>query len=291
MIRLLRWSFISIFFSAFCGGIFYSCNKEEPIPAYIHIDKIDVTSDLLTQGTASHSVVDAWVYVDEQLIGAFELPVTFPVITTEGTHSIKIFGGIKIDGISSLRIAYPFYDSYNTSVNLTPGVITTLTPTVAYYSGITFPSLIPWIEDMSGPGISLIDTLGDTPFQLDTSNPLEGQYVKATFSSADTSMLLQSNNFYLLSTSQNAIFLELNYKSTTDFFVGLRNAAIPNVTNSFLTINSSGGVWKKIYVNLTDKFAGIGGSTNYFIYFGKINLDGNANGTSIQLDNIKLIKN
>ncbi|HRC92920.1 MAG TPA: hypothetical protein PLQ16_12225, partial [Bacteroidia bacterium] len=41
-------------------------NPAEPTPAYIQIDTINLTTNLTTQGSASHKIVDAWVYVDNQ---------------------------------------------------------------------------------------------------------------------------------------------------------------------------------------------------------------------------------
>ena len=43
---------------------FVSCDKEEPIPSYIHIPAFDL--NVLsngTQGSNAHNIVDAWVYV------------------------------------------------------------------------------------------------------------------------------------------------------------------------------------------------------------------------------------
>jgi len=48
--------------------LLYSCNKEEPIPAYIHIDKIDLKTNYSIQGSNSHKIIDAWIYVDDQLL-------------------------------------------------------------------------------------------------------------------------------------------------------------------------------------------------------------------------------
>ncbi|MEW6470084.1 MAG: hypothetical protein AB1458_14250 [Bacteroidota bacterium] len=296
MKRGLRSYFLLFSFLTAAGAVFYSCNKEEPIPAYIHIDQINVTADYPTQGTASHNIVDAWVYVDGKLIGAFELPVTFPVIAGEGSHSLKIQGGIKIDGISALRTAYPFYDFYNATVTLTPGQVTNIgSVSVPYFPAITIPNYIPWYDDFESPGITLNDSLGDVPIQVDTVDEFEGnKALKATFSPADTSLLWQSNSAYLLSAAQNAIFLELNYKCSVPFNVGLRYQPSPNLVSTFLTLNPTSGAWKKVYINLTDKFSvssGLPGTGYYHIYFSKLNLDGAANGGSVQIDNIKLLKN
>jgi len=58
--------------------IFSACESkhEDGVPSYIHIERIGlVTVD--GQGTASHKITDAWVYIDNILIGAFELQLHF----------------------------------------------------------------------------------------------------------------------------------------------------------------------------------------------------------------------
>ena len=117
-------------FGFFATLLFSSCelyNPSEPIPAYIHIEKFNLTTDYATQGSNSHKITDAWVYVDDQLIGCFELPATFPVIT-EGTHKVKIVAGIKVNGIASNRGQYPFYNPYEQIVNFEVGKKITLSP-------------------------------------------------------------------------------------------------------------------------------------------------------------------
>src|ERR1035437_8225163 len=107
-------------------------NPGNPIPAYIHIDKIGVkvNSDG-SQGSRSNKISDAWVYIDEQLIGCFELPATFPVLY-EGKHEIKIRPGIKVNGIAATRTPYPFYTIYDSIIHLQKGVRTYLNPIVTY---------------------------------------------------------------------------------------------------------------------------------------------------------------
>src|SRR3954471_3898254 len=98
---------IYFYLTAFTGACllaFSGCNKEEPIPVYVHIEKISlvanpdgfVNSVTGDEGSLSSKISDAWVYVDEQLVGCFELPVTFPVLA-EGTHTVKIRAGIKVN--------------------------------------------------------------------------------------------------------------------------------------------------------------------------------------------------
>ena len=60
---------------------------DESIPSYILIDKIAYKSNISGDNN-SQNITDAWVYVDDQLIGAFELPAKFPVLITGNNHEV-----------------------------------------------------------------------------------------------------------------------------------------------------------------------------------------------------------
>ena len=70
-----------------------SCQKfkgSQTVPAYIHIDSIAVEGDYYTYGANTANITDAWVYVDDQIIGTFELPATFPVLK-KGKHKVSVY--------------------------------------------------------------------------------------------------------------------------------------------------------------------------------------------------------
>ena len=90
---------------------FASCNKFEgsqTVPAYIRIDSIKVEGDYYTYGANTSNITDAWVYVDDQIIGCYELPTTFPILA-KGPHKVSVYGGIQENGRGSARGPYPFY--------------------------------------------------------------------------------------------------------------------------------------------------------------------------------------
>ena len=77
---------------------FISCRKFEgsqKVPSYIHIESIEVDSltDYFVYGANTHKITDAWVYVDDNLVGIYELPSTFPVLK-KGQHKVAVRGGI-----------------------------------------------------------------------------------------------------------------------------------------------------------------------------------------------------
>ena len=112
-------------------------NPAEPVPSYIHIEKITLSTDPSVEGTSSSKITDAWVYVDGNLLGCFELPVTFPVIG-EGVHTITVKGGIKVNGIAATRAPYPFFTNFVQQVTLTQKQVTAISPVVHYVSGISW---------------------------------------------------------------------------------------------------------------------------------------------------------
>lgn len=262
-----------------------ACNlfdKDEPIPAYISIDSISVSTDYVTQGSASNKITDAWVYVDDQLIGTFELPATFPVITSEGNHSIKIRGGIKLNGIAATRVPYPFYDFYTTTANLSLGKITKMNPVVKYFPGVTFK----WIEDFEGAGFTLIDTFADAKLKIaNAPYAFEGlNSVSVKLNNDTVAFQARSTSSYNLQQGANSKFLELNYKCNNSFVVGI---VYNNTIYPVVGLNPSDN-WNKVYINLTDQITVTG---NYYIYFGMQKLPGINYSPFLYLDNIKLIHN
>jgi hypothetical protein len=153
---------------AFATLLLSSCelyNPAEPIPAYIHIQKFNVTTDISTQGSNSHKITDAWVYVDDQIIGCFELPATIPIIA-EGNHKVKLSPGIKMNGISADRAQYPFYTRYEQDVDFQKGTTITLSPTVTYNSIADFS----FMQDFETAGTTISTTsFSDTIIKYVTS--------------------------------------------------------------------------------------------------------------------------
>ena len=121
--KKLAYACCFISFPAFVS----SCNiinPAEPVPAYLHVDSFSVKTDPLTQGSSSHRIVDAWVFVDGNIVGAFEMPVNVPVLSA-GMHKVTVRPGILVNGIAATRSIYPFYSGYDTVMNLESAKINT----------------------------------------------------------------------------------------------------------------------------------------------------------------------
>jgi len=133
--------------------IVFGCKKEDSIiPTYININTIT-----LNENDVTTNIIDAWVYVDDQLQGVYELPAIFPVLAL-GEHNVRVRAGIKSNGIASSRIAYPFYSSFFDTLMFIEDQITTITPTVSYLDDVDF-----FLEDFEGAGMDLeITAISDT---------------------------------------------------------------------------------------------------------------------------------
>ncbi|MGB3948423.1 MAG: hypothetical protein WBM13_10590 [Bacteroidia bacterium] len=260
-------------------------NPTEPIPSYISIDKIDLTTDPISQGSDSHKITDAWVYVDEQLVGCYELPCKFPVLFT-GVHNVMIRAGIKVNGIAAIRSPYPFYTSYKQTVDLQAGVVTPMSPTVTYASTADFQ----FMEDFELAGV-IIDTssTSDTTLQrIYDSNVFEGNSSGVAYlDHQNTFFECVSSQPYTLPKGGSDVFLEFNYKSNHEFVVGVIAQPPYYLKTASLTYNASAN-WNKTYLYLTPAISGSAGALQFKIFIGMQNTTG-ADGVALYLDNIKVV--
>lgn len=266
--------------------VFISCNKEEPIPSYIHIDRIDF-STVSGQGSSKEpKIIDAWVYIDDISVGAFEMPFTAPVLF-EGTHTIKVFPGIKENGIAETRITYPFYSQFSQDINLTAKTITTAIPNTTYSSAADFT----WMEDFEGASPNICDTSNsDTVMFLVTSGAYEGAQSGGVVLTSGTIYMGVSCNKYVLPQNGSPVFLEFHYNCNTEFKVGVIGYTSNNlvdVQTTALTLNPTDG-WNKIYVNLSDEVTTATNSTKFAIFF-YMQKDSELSSSHFYVDNIKLI--
>lgn len=282
---------IKKFLLAFLGSLiivfFISCKKTDLVPSYIHIEKIDLTTDYPFEGTNSNKITDAWVYIDGDLQGIYELPATFPVLAT-GRHTITIRAGIKINGIAMSRAYYPFYQPYETSIDMTAEQIDTIAPTVTYYE-----NKIHWKEDFETAGISLIK-FGDSDTNFiqtqDSTKVFEGASSGIVNLDNTYSYLLSiSDNTYVIPQNQSAVFLEFNYKTNTQITVGiyatLTTGMNERVDALYINPNTK---WNKLYVNLTPAINSTSSTAGFRVFFEAIKPD-SVSVSEILIDNIKLL--
>ena len=246
---------------------FSSCRKFEgsqTIPAYIHIESIVVDSltDYFTYGAPTSKITDAWVYVDDDPVGCFELPATFPILK-RGPHKVSIYGGIMSNGIAAARAPYPFYKPqiYET-LNLVEDSIINLHPVLNYYpigGGVEKG----WMEDFETANTLLPVAGSDT--SIIRINGVEAWHSTNSFYSGKIVLPPDSLDFTVATADEYSFhsgylqycMLEMDYNCNDAFFVGVmyyKNYQL--VTHPLLriqptdTVNDMPQRWNKIYVNI-----------------------------------------
>jgi hypothetical protein len=291
MIRPLLFSFIlSCLLFASCERF----DREEPLPAYISIPAItlNVNADG-SQGTALNKISDAWVYIDDELQGVYELPCKFPVLET-GNKRITIRAGILQNGIKATRTWYPFFNFYDTTFTLVPEQIHTLSPRVTYRSNTVFHI----IEDFDGIGLDFEkSSRSDNDLFVESSPSLVcegGNSGRMTILPGTLITEIATSKEYVLPRQDQFVYLELNYRVTHPLSVGvyaLSPSTVQQQRTMILnpTVDENGNYfWNKIYIDLAPTLGPFIDATSYKIYMGAL-ADTSGTQPLFLVDNIKLI--
>ncbi len=263
-------------------------NPEDEIPAYLEISNITLNVDPGSQGTASHKLTDAWVFIDNDIQGIYELPAKIPVLES-GIHTVKIIAGIQENGIASSRLFYPFLNGYEIDIDLRPGQISKVNPVVTYFSTTKFSLL----EDFEDAGIKFEkSSRSDTTLQIatDPNVVFEGNACGVAYLDLTKQLFeVQTIANYTLPRQGSPIFLELNYKTNNTFTFGIyANEITQSVRLSTGVFLNPTTEWKKAYINLTEVITNAPSAIDFKIFIGAIR-DENVNFPVIYIDNIKLV--
>ena len=270
-------------------------NPEEEIPSYIHIDSIALADEGNNPtNTFNHDIEDAWVIADGQFIGVYQLPATIPILQS-GRKQLSIRAGIRNNGISNTRTAYPFYDTISLERNLKRKEVDTL--------GILTTNYIPgdkatfeWTERFEDTGDIALrnNTNASVPFQVtgDEDEVLSGDFsLKADFENEAGffEVRIPERKAVRLGQGNRNIFLEVSFKTNTRFQVGIiATAPNGNVTRRpKLVLNETQGRWNKVYINLRRNVQRFPDDHRFQVFFGK--RKDQPGPATLYLDNLKLI--
>ena len=149
--------------------VFSACTKNNPDPSWLEINAWDLQANAASvnpTGELTSSINDAWVYVDNELIGVFEVPCRIPILKS-GTFDVKIFPTVLNNGISATKKIYPFLEPYETSITLVENETSTVSPTTRYYSTLKF-----WIEDFEDLGNQIEDDPTSLTSMVGVNDPI-----------------------------------------------------------------------------------------------------------------------
>ncbi len=279
---ILLFTFLTYIF------FFHSCNiinPKEEIPTFIKIDSVQTfISDVAKHGSVSHAIKDVWVYADNNLLGAFEIPALIPYLGNKTTN-ISIIPGIWANGISINRNTYKFYTQDTFKLEPSPAKQVLKTPKFTYRNNLKFHLL----EDFE-QGNNFTNLSSDTSIAVNTTSAEIKDGVASGLIFLDAahpnSQSITSDQYYFPTTSE--AYLEMDYKSSCPFVVRLRfqTEGGSYIYTDIIGINEKAN-WNKIYLNLTDY------TTKYqnrpFEFIIQATLPSNATTAKIWIDNFKLI--
>lgn len=265
-------------------------NDEDLIPSYIKIDEIKVTTES-EEGSPSSNITDAWVYLNDDLIGSFELPATVPILAT-GEQKITIRPGIKLNGVSNTRAVYPFFTEITRELELVKDSVIHLQDlTVTYKANVNFALL----EDFDQSG-SLFDTTSKSTVGFTTTDDPQKVFPETdnSFSgfvqlSGDSAIFeIASKQRYNFPGQGGYVFLEMNFKIDQELVIGvIYDSEGLRLQRPLYTLNKT-DEWKKIYLNLTPVKYTTPFASDIQIFLGAAKEDG-VTDAEILIDNIKLV--
>ena len=259
----------------------FSCDKDDTttngVPSYIQIDEITLDEDYTT------NITDAWVYIDGVNKGVYELPAHFPVLN-DGAVEVRIYAGIKDNGIASQRVTYPFYHSYTSTVKLTIDSSTIISPTVVLKENI---------EGIIDNFDQSYNFNHDTCFSVPETEGPYGNYGSLSF--LDSIFVTEINykdhplSFDNVPQQGSATYLELDYKSESEFLVGMyiNFPNTPTLQKDLLWINPKDD-WNKIYVNLTQTVSEAIGAESFSVFI-RMQRDNFSEVKTLDFDNIRIV--
>ena len=259
----------------------FSCSKENmSIPAYVEINNVNLLADQ-NFGESTENITDIWFYVDDILQGVYEIPVQFPILE-KGTKNIRIRAGVKANGISSTRIQYPFYSSYTDTIELNEDESISISPEITYnnaYQAI--------IEDFESSGTIIDSTLNS---EIDFSIITEDQVNYYAYAKIDTPNInFEVSTQDLILPQQGApVYLEIDYKCSTEFIVGVYVNYSQNVEKKELIWVTSKEDWNKIYINLTQTISESIGAESFKVFLNMRRMGGSVS-EEISFDNVKIL--
>lgn len=267
-------------FGLFLTGLlivaFASCTKfkgDQEIPAYMCIKPWTLTTDYDRYGANTEAITDAWIYVDGNVHGCFEIrpkendtSVTIPILS-KGKHKVTLYPGVKLNGIASTRVQYPFYRPYIIdNYEFTPGKTDTVNPATTYYSVDEGQVKFKLMEDFNSVAIkfSKTDNSDTTVCRVScvesdvnydprawTGNIAKSKYSgKVTLCDTIDYFCIQSDKMTDLPKMGNYILLELDYLCDVEFEVGLFGYTKNGYETFELVWVKASPDWKKIYINL-----------------------------------------
>ncbi len=274
------------------GLLSQSCNiinPKEEIPTYIFIDSIKLSNVAPSvHGSPSERIKDAWVYLDNNLIGAYELPAKVPLILLKDSNEVSIRAGVWDNGISGTRVQYPYYLISNNLVPASPGNTIPLDVTTKYNENVSFHLIEDFEQGNSFIKFLNADTTllrtGTLATDLRGANIAKMELNRTAGAIGGQSITSQSVN--IPSTLQS--YIEIDYRCNVPFTIAAQITGInaPVITGDIIGLRERAD-WNKVYINLTEY--GVNNAGRDFNFMIKASLPDGQNEGFVEIDNFKVL--
>lgn len=269
-----------------------SCVKNNPDPSWLEVNEWQLNSNIDLsglEGELTESITNAQVYIDDELIGIFEVPFRIPILKT-GVVNVKVYPVVINNGISATKKLYPFLKRYEIDAELVQNEILTINPVTNYKSLTNF-----WVEDFEDINNSIEDDATSlATLQLSNENltSFNGNfYGKVVLNEVDTTWVANTTD-QLEIPKNDECYLEIDYYVTNDLYTGLLFVSPSgNVNNVNVRLNGQepeNVVWKKIYIELKELISASPNNTQFLQTFTAFLDEGETEGL-ICIDNIKVL--
>lgn len=273
-----------------------ACVKNNPDPSWLEVNEwtLEANPSLSgEEGELTHKITDAWVYIDDKLIGVFQVPFKIPILKS-GPCNIRLYPTIRINGFQANKIKNDQMVPYDIAANLVQNQTFTINPVTHYKDNVSF-----WIEDFEDINIKLTDDPNTSSANLNLANDslkwFNGNYYgRVLLSPQDSIWIAYTNQDQQLTIPKGRqALLEIDYCNSIDFthYLLFVNANGTTENPMITMVNPPKGkplVWKKIYLELNEVIGYGPNNTNYVQAF-KAFFDDSVANNLILIDNIKVV--
>ncbi len=274
--------------------ILSSCIKNNPDPSWIEVNEWQLNSNIELsglEGELTESITNAKVYVNDDLLGIFEVPFRIPVLKS-GPCNVKVYPVVVNNGISATKKLYPFLNLYEIDAELIQNETLTINPVTSYKSITNF-----WVEDFEDINNSIENDVNTSLATLQLSNEnltaFNGNFCgKVILNQNDTTWVANTTE-QLAIPKGSECYLEIDYYVTNDLYTGLLYVNPDNTTQNNVNIRLNGqspedAVWKKIYIELKELVIASPNQAQFLQTFSAFLDEGDSEGL-IYIDNIKVL--
>ena len=265
----------------------------EPTPAFIVIPSFNFETDYPTEFTDSEKFTEVWVYANDQVIGAYDLPAEIPILET-GETELEFIPGIKNNGIASTRRQYPFIENDRRWITLEPGKLDTIIPEFRYKDNVTIINA----DDFEVGTVFTVNEGSQGSINRVTNNDLvfEGDGSGFGFLSEGENTLKMITNEQQYDLPKNRLsWLEMNYKCNNSMAVGIQAVSQSTVESQYIiilnpTTNAANQAeWNKIYIELSPTVATYQNAAHFELVIDAVRDQDNTGEIEVFLDNLKLV--